>query len=642
MKARSPRPSRITSRKRSTNDSERSLLGLFVEDVRDYAFFTLDVDGHITSWNIGAERLKGYSADEILGKPLSIFYTPEDIARGLPAEMIRRAVADGQAKDEGLRVRKDGSQFWARVLLNAIRDDDGVIRGFIKITQDISEQKRIEHDLRENEERFRSFSQNFPGFNWIADSEGRYRFANRNFERELSSSSKDWLGKSPKELFSGEVARTIERSNQTVLSTKAPVLLTEKVEDAGVARYFLVSKFPIQRDDETLIGGVSIDITPRIEATEALKRVREELIKQERLGSIAQLSSVLAHDLNNTLNAISLRLWALNSDPEFAKRNHTEKLLGLVDRAAGSVARLQTFVRAHREPQLERLDLARLIRKAIESVRSDLGAADLRIDVSQVPADLPPVLGLASDLHQVFTNLLSNAHDAMPNGGTIEISAGVNGSQIEVAVTDPGTGVPVEHLERMFEPFFTTKPEPRSGLGLSFASSVMARLGGNIGASNRVGGGAVIMLVFPIAQDHQTIAQNHQNGHEARPRTVARDQSSRSVLVIDDDFENLDSMKAALELRGYEVSICSSGEEALELLHAGRNFDAIICDIGMPDMNGWEVAARISALKSRAKLFMLSGWANEIPESDPRRKLVVDVLAKPIDLELIDGILRCS
>jgi len=149
-------------------------------------------------------------------------------------------------------------------------------------------------------------------------------------------------------------------------------------------------------------------------------------------------------------------------------------------------------------------------------------------------------------------------------------------------------------------------------------------------------------LVFPIAQDHQTIAQDHQNGHDARPRTVARNQSSRSVLVIDDDFENLDSMKAALELRGYEVSICSSGEEALELLHAGRNFDAIICDIGMPDMNGWEVAARISALKSRAKLFMLSGWANEIPESDPRRKLVVDVLAKPIDLELIDGILRCS
>ena len=133
-----------------------------------------------------------------------------------------------------------------------------------------------------------------------------------------------------------------------------------------------MTKFPIQRDDETLIGGVSIDITPRIEATEALKRVREELIRQERLGSIAQLSSVLAHDLNNTLNAISLRLWALNSDPEFAKRNHTDKLLGLVDRAASSVARLQTFVRAHREPQLERLDLARLIRKAIESVRSDL------------------------------------------------------------------------------------------------------------------------------------------------------------------------------------------------------------------------------------------------------------------------------
>ena len=540
MKSSRSRVSKKPIRTRSATNSERALLDLFVENVLDYAIFTLNPEGRITSWNIGAERLNGYKAEEILAGPSSIFYTPEDVARGWPEEIMRRAVSEGQTKDEGLRVRKNGTQFWARVLLNAVRDEHGEIREFIQITQDISEQKRIEDDLRENEGRFLSFSQNFPGFNWIADSQGRYRFVNRNFERELAAAGKDWLGKSPDELFSSEVARTIQRSNQTVLSTKAPVLLTEKVIAAGVPRYFLVSKFPIQKDDEVLIGGVSIDITPRIEATEELKRVRKELIRQERLGSIAQLSSALAHDLNNTLNAISLRLWALSTKGGLTKENQVDKLLRLVNRAAGSVARLQTFVRAHREPQLEQLDLARLIKQAVDSVRSDLGVGDLQIDMSRVATDLPPVLGIASDLHQVCTNLLINALEATPNGGAVEISAHVNGEQIDVSVTDPGTGIPVDNLERIFEPFFTTKGAPRSGLGLSFASSVMARLGGSIGASNRVGGGAVIMLTFPIAQHYPNVS-------EVERGRISREDGSQNVLVIDDDSENLDSIKAALD-----------------------------------------------------------------------------------------------
>jgi CheY-like chemotaxis protein len=296
---------------------------------------------------------------------------------------------------------------------------------------------------------------------------------------------------------------------------------------------------------------------------------------------------------------------------------------------------LQTFVRAHREPQLEQLDLARLIKQAVESVRSDLGVGELQIDMSRVATDLPPVLGIASDLHQVCTNLLINALEATPNGGAVEVSAHVNDEQIDVSVTDPGTGIPVDNLERIFEPFFTTKGAPRSGLGLSFATSVMARLGGNIGASNRVGGGAVIMLTFPIAHHYSNVS-------EVERGKITREDGSQNVLVIDDDSENLDSIKAALELRGHNVEICSSGAEALDLLRSGHRFDSIICDIGMPDMNGWEVAAKISELKSQARLFMLSGWANEIPESDPRRKLVVDVLPKPIDLERIDGILRCN
>jgi PAS domain S-box-containing protein len=612
--------------------SDRSMLGFFVENVEDYAIFTLDPAGRITSWNVGAERLKGYSPDEIIGKPLSIFYTKEDRERGWPAEMLRRASAEGRAKDDGPRVRKDGTQFWAHVVLTAVHDETGALQGFVKVTRDISEQRRTERELRDNEARFASFAQNFPGFTWIADSESRFRYANFNFEHALASKSSEYVGKLPQELFSPEVAETIMRSNRMVISTHEPVLLTETVTARGETHHFLVSKFPIQTDDSLLVGAVSIDITGRIEAEAELQQMRDELFEQERIGSIAQLSSSLAHDLNNTLNAVALRLGSIRDRANVDQLRDIDTVAGLVAKAGQSVARVQDFVRTHREAQLQEVDLARIVEDAVKVIGPRFADRGVNLNFSQGDRKLPPVVGLLSDLRQVFENLLTNAADAMLSGGEVEISATLVGGQIEISIADRGIGIDANNLERIFEPFFTTRPSRSSGLGLSFAASVMARLGGTIGASNRVGGGAVFMLLFPVAK-----------GEIARVGAAKeRQPPSREVLVIDDDLDNLESMKAALELRGYDVSISSSGADALQLLRAGNKYDAIICDVGMPDMNGWEVASRIAELHSGARIYMLTGWANEIPRDDPRRKLVVDVLAKPIDLAHIDGILRAE
>jgi PAS domain S-box-containing protein len=610
--------------------SDYSMLGHFVENVKDYAIFTLDPAGRITSWNAGAERLKGYTPDEIIGKPLSIFYTDEDRARGWPEEMLNRAAAEGRAVDDGPRVRKDGTQFWAHVVLTAVRDTSGQLQGFVKVTRDISDQRRTERELRDNEARFASFAQNFPGFTWIADSDGRFRYANFNFEQALSSRSSNYVGKLPQELFSAEVAETITRSNRMVIEARAPVLQTETVIARGETHHYLVSKFPIHTDDSLLIGAVSIDITARIEAEAELQQMRDELSEQERVGSIAQLSSALAHDLNNTLNAVVLRLGSIRDRANIGQLRDIDTVVGLVAKAGQSVARVQDFVRTHREAQLQEINLAKIIEDAVKVIGPRFSDRGVTLNFSQVAADLPPVVGVLSDLRQVFENLLANAADAMPKGGEVEISAAEGESQIEISIADRGVGIDANDLEKIFEPFFTTRPSRASGLGLSFAASVMARLGGTIGASNRVGGGAVFMLLFPVAKAETAGARVVE-----RPRPASHD-----VLVIDDDVDNLESMKAALELRGYDVSISSSGADALQLLRGGRKYDTIICDVGMPDMNGWEVVSRIAEFGSGARIYMLTGWANEIPRDDPRRRLVVDVLAKPIDLARIDDILR--
>ena len=138
------------------------------------------------------------------------------------------------------------------------------------------------------------------------------------------------------------------------------------------------------------------------------------------------------------------------------------------------------------------------------------------------------------------------------------------------------------------------------------------------------------MLTFPMAANLESLPRV--------PLRPGEGSARRRVLVIDDDLDNLESIRDGRELKGYQVSVASHGAEALELLHSER-FDSIFCDIGMPEMNGWEVAAKIAELNLGTKIYMLTGWANEIARSDPRRKLVVDILAKPIDLDRLDAVL---
>ncbi len=227
------------------------------------------------------------------------------------------------------------------------------MQGFVKVTRDISEQRRIERELCDRETRFDSFSQNFPGFTCIADSEGRFRYANSNFEQALAPQASVHVGKSPRELFSPEVAETIMRSNRMVASTRAPVLLTETINARGEAHHYLVSKFPIQTQDSLLIGAVSIDVTGRIEAEAELHRMRDELIEQKRISSIAQLSSALAHDLNNALNAVALRLGSIRDRALPGQLNDIDTISALVAKAGQSVARVQDFVGTHREAHLQ-------------------------------------------------------------------------------------------------------------------------------------------------------------------------------------------------------------------------------------------------------------------------------------------------
>jgi CheY-like chemotaxis protein len=311
----------------------------------------------------------------------------------------------------------------------------------------------------------------------------------------------------------------------------------------------------------------------------------------------------------------------------------------LIEQAAASVRRLQQFA-SDRGPVSDTTDLGVVLR---DEVRAFHSAANAPPDptvvktVLNISPLLPKVVGSDRDLRYVVATLLRNAREAMPRGGTVEVVAHPSGDRVLLTVADEGTGISEERLAHVFEPFFNTKAGQVGGLGLPGSFAIMARLGGTISAANRPQCGAIFKLSFPLFKETAMAAASK---FEAPSGTEIGEPSPKHrVLVIDDDLDNLEAMKESLERRGYEVETACDGHQGIELLGNRPQFDSVICDVGMPVVNGWEVAQEITQIAPATRVYMLTGWANEIPQSDPRRRAVADVMAKPTSIEQIEAAL---
>jgi signal transduction histidine kinase/ActR/RegA family two-component response regulator len=371
------------------------------------------------------------------------------------------------------------------------------------------------------------------------------------------------------------------------------------------------------------------DVTDRTRAEREMARAREQMIEHERMRLLGELASGVAHDLNNTLHALSLRIGHLEASQLAPDQVENVKVLSrIVADATERVSRLQELGRRREDVPTETFDVASVIREAIAVAQSDIEerahVAGVHFDLEADVADGGRVVGSPAELRHVFVNLLLNARDAMPRGGRIRIACHVSWGTAQVVVEDEGTGIAPEHLGRLFDPFFTTKGPLGMGLGLAIAQGVMRRLGGHIAAANRSSGGATFTLTFPVAEEEARTGED-----AAPPRQVT---PGHRLLVVDDDADNLEAIRWVLQDLGQSVDVAASGDEALEFLSKGRRYDLILCDVGMPNMNGWQVAEHVRRVAPDARFLLLTGWAQEISKDDPKRKLVDGILAKPLDL----------
>ena len=594
-------------------DSERRFR-LLVEGVIDYSIFMLDPTGIITNWNAGAERIKGYSAAEVVGRHFSVFYTPEDRAAGLPARSLETARREGRCEAEGWRVRKDGTRFLAFVVIDAIYDE-GVLVGFAKITRDVTERESSRRALLESERQFRLLVGAVTDYAlYMLDPEGHITSWNAGGERIKGYTRHEIIGQHFSRFYteSDQAAGRPARALQIARDTGRYEEEGWRVRKDGSYFWASVVIDPIRGDDGKLIGFAKItrDITERREAQLSLERVQRQLAESQKMDALGQLTGGVAHDFNNLLMIVTGHIHTLRSvaahDPKAARAAYAIELA--VQRGAALTRQLLTFSRRQRlNPQS--IDIRQRIESIREVLTSGLGSGvQLAVDIA---ADAWPVNVDVGEFEIALVNLAVNARDAMPDGGTVTI-VGKNvhlqegepvppGEYVAIAVEDDGVGIPEDVLARVFEPFFTTKPVGKgTGLGLSQVHGFVHQAGGTVKVASRLGKGTAITMYLPRARD---VSINAQPEARAAPVRIG------TVLLVEDNPEVATASTGLLEELGYSVRWVPSAEAALQEIEKD-DIDVVFSDIVMPGrLDGLGLARTIKQKHPRLPILLATGYS---------------------------------
>jgi PAS domain S-box-containing protein len=591
---------------------EAQRLRLLVNSVTDYALYMLDPKGVIATWNPGARHFKGYEPSEIIGQHFSRFFREEDRAAGLPQHLLDTAAKEGRVEAEGWRVRKDGGQFWAHVIIDRVQDEDGALIGFAKITRDISDKREADLALNLSEQRFRLLIQAVRDYAiYMLDLDGVVTNWNSGAERIKGYSAEEIVGQhfsrfyTPEDRERGEPARALLTARTEGKYEKEGW----RVRKDGTRFFASVVLDPILNDAGEHIGYVKItrDISERREAEIELEEARTALFQAQKLQALGEMTGGIAHDFNNLMTVIrgSADLLQRENLSDDKRRRYLQAIVETADRAATLTSHLLSFSR-RQAMKPEVIDLNLRLDAFGEVLSRTLGGE------FQVVLDLAPKLWLTEvDSTQLETALLNaafNSRDAMPGGGRIILSTrNVTGDAQDlvcVSLADNGSGIPEEVLQRVFEPFFTTKPVGKgTGLGLSQIHGFAAQAGGRAEIESRAGVGTTIRIFLPRTMR----ALEAGRGDVAAERTRGR----LTVLLVEDNDHVRDFARDLLESMDCEVVTAGDADEALAVLDR-RPVDLVFSDVVMPGKSGVELAKIARARDPSLPILLASGYSEEV------------------------------
>jgi PAS domain S-box-containing protein len=639
---------------RAAVHSEQRRLAQIVESSHD-AIIGTSIDGVITSWNAGAERIYGHRATEAVGQPAGILVAPGQDE--VEAELLRRLVRGERIEQYHLqRRRRDGTTITVSLTLSSIRDTSGRFVGVASISRDISERQRAEA-------MFRGLLEAAPDAIVGVTRDGRIALINAQAERLFGYRRHELLGQSI-ELLVPERFRT-EHSGQR---ERYFGVSKGRHMGAGIALAAVRkdgSEFPaeislsaLETDQGTIVSAAVRDVTERLEAQAERERLAAQTERDaaerrmqhaRRLESLGQLAGGVAHDFNNILAVIANYAELLTDTldapaPSEADLAAARADLGQISRAAERATRLtkQLLAFGRREiTQAEVLNLNEVIGDVEQMLRRVLGE-HIHL-VASLDPELWPVFADPSQVEQILVNLAVNARDAMPTGGTLSIDTtnadlehdDVAGSTIQpgryvrVRVSDTGGGMPPEVAERAFEPFYTTKPQGAgTGLGLATVYGIATAAGGDIRLYSEAGIGTTVTIVLPATEvggGPETAAR------PARPDAVpAGSPAGETILLVEDEDALRDTTTRILTRAGYRVVAAAGGEQAIRTAqtHPDR-IGLLLTDVIMPEMMGNEVAARVRAVLPDVPVLYMSGYAQPVLAEHGTLEPGVTMIEKP-------------
>jgi PAS domain S-box-containing protein len=667
----------VTAAERDCVQSDAATDGryrLLVESLVDSAIFMLDWDGRVTSWSTGAERLHGYAAAEIIGQHFALFYRPEDVVGGQCERELERAQRDGCFEDEGWRMRRDGSLFWASAVTSAIRDAGGALLGFAKVTRDLTERQRADEELKRSEERLRLLITSVKDYAiFVLDPTGHVSTWNTGAERLKGYKAEQIVGQHFSRFY--PVADVLAGKCELELDVAARDGRFEdegwRIRRDGTRFWANVVITPIVDPDGTLRGFAKVtrDLSERKQheeerlnlaraeegrriaeenqirtqaLVESLRQARDKAEEATRLKD--EFLATVSHELRTPLNAIlgwsrMLRAGTLGSEKASKALESIFRNAIAQNQIIDDLLDVSRIVAGQLRLDIEVLDINQIVSAAIDVVRPAADAKGVVLRALLDP-DAGQIKGDSGRLQQVLWNLLNNAVKFTPKAGSVHVTLRREESTIQIMVADTGKGIAPAFLGRIFDRFSqeesgNSRRTGGLGLGLAIVKHLVELHGGTVeAASAGEGTGSTFFVRIPLVAARMTQVETRASAAPAEDVSFPPELRGLEVLVLDDEPDAREIVQAVLEQGGASVTLVSSVPEALQSIQEHQP-DVIISDIAMPDEDGYAFIRELRVLPreqgGRIPAVALTAYARA---EDRRRALAAGFqnhAAKPIE-----------
>src|SRR5438067_5571470 len=592
-------------------------------DAMSDGIFIFDKDGQLVRVNRAGAAMDNASPESLLRRQCcDILRTSSDAVACVVEQALRKS---GSINLEIVPLNLNRPVL---VTVEPVLDERSQTVGAVATARDLSELRKAEAVARERQSLLNNIMESAREAIYALDEEGRYKWCNQTMLDMTGYTQEEVIGHSFLErTHEDDRAMRWERFKMA-LEGQAESFESRYIARDGSVRFTAVNTAPIIVDGKTTgVLGIAHDITEH-------KQERERAARADKLRALGQLASGVAHDFNNSLAAILGRAQLV------LRRVKDEELirsLGIIvtaaEDAASTVRRIQTFARKSVDAELEFLDIGSLLRDAIEITRTrwenEALAAGLSIDVILNAEESVAAMGNASELREVFVNLIVNAVDAMPDGGSLKICCTRHGERVYLRFADSGMGMTEEVRERVFEPFYTTKGVHGTGLGLAVSYGIIERHEGIISVESTIGKGTTFRIDLPVAENATPVQE------EIRSTTATE---SLSIIVIDDEEVVRETLADMLSDLSHRVVMVESGRDAVAKISEG-SFDIVFTDLAMPEMDGWETARAIRQLKPELPVVLVNDYAATAKPPAGETDLVAGIIGKPFDFDQVTATL---